>query len=285
MAATDVLGSGTGFFNATVFNLTVDGTFTASGSSPTVIENLLVTGTAAVDGVTRLEATEVKSTLLVDGSSTLLGAAQLQSTLAVAGASTLTGAAELKSTLLVDGASTLTGATELKSTLLVDGTSVLTGGTTASTIGATSVTFNSGTQTALAVYNEGVFTPTLVLATPGGTPFVFTVQTGTFTRIGNRVFVQGQMSWSQKDNGTGVLTITGLPYTANAAALLQIVGPVGGTSIGLSAQTTSASTTLQVWNTGVTGAPGYNQATSTNIPATLPGTMDFSGSYLTTQSP
>ena len=149
----------------------------------------------------------------------------------------------------------------------------------------TSVTFSSNTTTALSSYVEGTFTPTLVLATPGTTSFVFTTQAGTFTRIGNRVFVQAQLTWSTKDNGTGVVTMTGLPYPANASALLQVTGAITGSTIGLSAQTTNNSTTLQIWATGVVGAPGYNQATNVHINATPPSTLDISGSYLTTAAP
>ena len=72
----------------------------------------------------------------------------------------------------------------------------------------TSVNFGG---TSLSVYAEGTFTPTLVGGTVAGTTS-YTVQVGTYTRIGNTVTVFMDIEASGA-TGTGNATIAGLPFT------------------------------------------------------------------------
>lgn len=72
----------------------------------------------------------------------------------------------------------------------------------------TSITFGSGT--ALSVYAEGTFTPTVDGAVSGTT--TYTTQVGAYTRIGNIVYVQAFITISAA-TGTGALRIGALPFT------------------------------------------------------------------------
>jgi hypothetical protein len=63
----------------------------------------------------------------------------------------------------------------------------------------------------LGAFEEGTFTPTLFGATAAGTT-TYTIQDGSYTRIGNRVFGNGRVIWSNA-TGTGSARIGGLPFT------------------------------------------------------------------------
>lgn len=69
-------------------------------------------------------------------------------------------------------------------------------------------------------YDEGVFTPTIVGNTTSGTA-TYSVQTGRFTRIGNRVFFDIGISWSGH-TGTGSMRIGGLPVTPNTSTTSSV---------------------------------------------------------------
>lgn len=73
----------------------------------------------------------------------------------------------------------------------------------------TSVTFGSGT--ALSVYAEGTFTPTVVGQAVAGTT-TYTVQNGYYTKVGNVVFVWALVAGSGA-TGTGNALFGALPFT------------------------------------------------------------------------
>ena len=86
-------------------------------------------------------------------------------------------------------------------------------------------------------YSQGTWTPTL-----GGTA-TYTVQTGTYTRIGNLVFIQGEITVNLIGTGSQQ-TISGLPFNVVttgvavvdgwvllATALTTVVGSISGSSI------------------------------------------------------
>jgi hypothetical protein len=62
-------------------------------------------------------------------------------------------------------------------------------------------------------YEEGTFTPTVVGVTTAGTA-TYSIQVGTYTRIGNRVLFQAYVSWTLH-TGTGNMRISGLPFNSN----------------------------------------------------------------------
>jgi len=80
---------------------------------------------------------------------------------------------------------------------------------TSDAAGATSELFDD--------YEEGSFTPTITSA--GTAPTVtYSSQTGTYTKVGNRVHVDIYISTSAYTAGTGNFRIAGLPFTAASGA-------------------------------------------------------------------
>jgi len=69
----------------------------------------------------------------------------------------------------------------------------------------------SASTTTLDYYQRGSFTPVIVGVTTPGTG-TYSTQSGYYTRIGNRVDFTLNIAWSAH-TGTGVMRITGLPYT------------------------------------------------------------------------
>jgi hypothetical protein len=65
--------------------------------------------------------------------------------------------------------------------------------------------------TALDYYQRGTFTPTVKGATTAGVG-TYTLQSGSYTRIGNRVMFECQVAWTAH-TGTGSLVLDGLPFT------------------------------------------------------------------------
>lgn len=118
-------------------------------------------------------------------------------------------------------------------------TGVPTAGALAIWSGAGTVTFNAGYGTAdlvltsgaqsvagvktftdgisfgnetLTIYNEGTWTPALLFG-GASTGITYGTQTGTYTRIGNRVWVHCTIVLTSKGSATGSASISGLPYT------------------------------------------------------------------------
>jgi hypothetical protein len=81
-------------------------------------------------------------------------------------------------------------------------------------VGATSIQFGSGSV--LSAYEEGTWTPVLTFATPGDLSVTYTTQAGTYTKIGNKVFINFFVVTSSFTYTTsaGGLRITGLPFTS-----------------------------------------------------------------------
>jgi hypothetical protein len=68
-------------------------------------------------------------------------------------------------------------------------------------------------------YEEGTFTPVLSSSATPPTVASYTTQYGSYTKIGNRVFVTVNILANVTNAGTGFPVITGLPYAANANCL------------------------------------------------------------------
>jgi hypothetical protein len=84
-------------------------------------------------------------------------------------------------------------------------------------------------------YEEGTFTPTLQGSTGNPTP-TYTAQVGTYTRIGNVVYVWIQVYTSAVSGGTGDLRIGDLPFSTNASYGARFI--VTCTRVDFSATTT-----------------------------------------------
>ena len=63
-------------------------------------------------------------------------------------------------------------------------------------------------------YEEGSFTPTLEGVTTAGSG-TYTVQVGSYTKVGNMVHVQGYLSWTNH-TGTGDIALANLPFTSDS---------------------------------------------------------------------
>jgi len=68
-------------------------------------------------------------------------------------------------------------------------------------------------------YEVGTFTPVFGAQTVDPTVSSYSTQYGSYTRIGNRVFITVNLLANLSSAGTGAPTIKGLPYAANASCL------------------------------------------------------------------
>lgn len=69
-------------------------------------------------------------------------------------------------------------------------------------------------------YEEGTFTPVVSGGTTAGAG-TYSTQTGSYTKIGNRVLFELELNWSAH-TGTGVLNVTGLPFTLTNVASFSV---------------------------------------------------------------
>jgi hypothetical protein len=81
----------------------------------------------------------------------------------------------------------------------------------------TGISFDSGSDT-LSSYVQGTFTPTVSNSGSAPTGVTYTTQTGTYTRIGNRVVCNFFVTMSGYTAGTGNWQGASLPYTSNSTA-------------------------------------------------------------------
>lgn len=97
------------------------------------------------------------------------------------------------------------------------------GGATPSTSGA-GITFPA-TQSAstdantLDDYEEGTWTPFMQAGGSPATGVTYTTQAGTYVKIGQFVYVQLMLSWTNKGTASGVWQIGGLPFATPSAGV------------------------------------------------------------------
>lgn len=127
-------------------------------------------------------------------------------------------------------------------------------------------------------YEEGTWTPSIAGATTAGTA-TYSFQGGRYTKIGNRVFVDGYISWSSH-TGTGDMLISGLPFNVSSVAFYSsgCIGDVNAISI-------NASNTLTL--TAVTNASQilFRQlpvggGSSSTVPVDAQANISFSLCYI-----
>jgi len=89
--------------------------------------------------------------------------------------------------------------------------------------------FGSGLSQ-LTAYEEGTFTPTLLGITTAGTGWAYSLQVGSYTRVGRMVFVSGRVSLSAvSGDATGQIAIGGLPFTVKNSNNFQAPGSLART--------------------------------------------------------
>ncbi len=128
-------------------------------------------------------------------------------------------------------------------------------------------------------YEEGTWTPVLSDGTNNATS---SVNTARYTKIGNKVFIQGRLTTSSLGSVTGSVRITGLPFTsANVSQLFGGIYALLGSGLAITAgqningyvQTNNSYIVLTLWDTtdGVTNMQ--------HTEWTADGSIMFVGSY------
>lgn len=95
---------------------------------------------------------------------------------------------------------------------------------------AVTITRMSLSTANLSDYSTGTWTPTITFTTPGDLNVVYSVRTGTYTKIGRMVHAAYRISTSTFTHTTavGVLNMTGLPFTAGSFAQYTTATLLGG---------------------------------------------------------
>ena len=131
------------------------------------------------------------------------------------------------------------------------------------------IQFNGDTAAANALddYEEGTWTMGITFG-GGSTGNVYVVNTGTYTKIGRQVTVNGQIGLSTKGSSTGVASLSGLPFTVgNATAPFFASASIWFNNVNFAGQfqsrTEVATTNLQLWQTSILGV--ISQLNDTNF--------------------
>lgn len=122
-------------------------------------------------------------------------------------------------------------------------------------------------------YEEGVWTP-VVYGTSSAGVGTYSYQSGTYTKIGRLVFINGAIGWTAH-TGTGNLRMSGLPFAADVT-VSNIIGLQGAllttATTGYSFLGSCYSTNVYMYQTGLTGP--YSEIA---VPGT--GQLDFTGVF------
>jgi hypothetical protein len=137
-----------------------------------------------------------------------------------------------------------------------------------------SATPGTGTSELLADYEEGDWTPVLTFQTPGDLSVAYLVQVGSYTKIGNRVVLQGfiVLSAFTYTTASGYLRINGIPFNGSSSSGRQNYGSLvfgGITKAGYTDFVTSIEpavpSSVLVYCSGSAVAPDFISAT--NMPS------------------
>jgi hypothetical protein len=123
---------------------------------------------------------------------------------------------------------------------------------------------------------SGTFSPAIAGTTVAGTPTYNVPVSGSYTKIGNRVFYTISLDWSAIAGGTGNLQITGLPYTASSA------GPNSPAFVAANSITVTGQVYMAPIGGTTTALLLYNSnGTVGSLPIDTAGAISVSGSYAT----
>lgn len=70
-------------------------------------------------------------------------------------------------------------------------------------------------------YEKGTWTPSIAGSGTAGTP-TYVTRVGSYTKIGNRVYFECYVTWTNITGATGGLIMTGLPFTSGATYLRAV---------------------------------------------------------------
>lgn len=134
---------------------------------------------------------------------------------------------------------------------------------------------------ASAIQEQGTFTPTARGTGTTGT-FTYTAQSGSWQRVGNRVFFSINIGWSATTGTGGIrIKLNDIPYlpagAQQVACAIRVDGLVVGAGKQLQAYTTTTNNEIIIEAADPTGAATADVAMDTAI-----GQMMIAGSFLTT---
>lgn len=228
------------------------------GQGSSVFANLTVDGTLSVSGAT------------------VLGVLAVGSTLSVSGATVLTGP------LTVNNQATLNALTVVGTTTL-SGTVVLGNGQ----LVFPAVQNPSAGANTLDDYEEGTWTPTVTFATPGDLNVVYSVRVGQYVKIGRQIYVTYRVDTTTFTHTTasGIIIVTGLPFSVPAGAVNGAVGPLIGGRCVLTVNYTYTATRaaegtaqLELWQCSNNGSSAAQMAVA-NFPTATNHFVWGSASY------
>jgi hypothetical protein len=143
----------------------------------------------------------------------------------------------------------------------------------------------STTQDALNYYDVGIFSPTIEGATISGTGWGYSLQAGSYTRIGNKVFVEGRVTLSALSvDATGQIKIGSLPFPIPNSNNNRSVANVIISALATSVVTTTGN--AQIGSSGIllliktAASTGYSTLSLANLTSTT--SFEFSFTYTTT---
>jgi hypothetical protein len=185
--------------------------------------------------------------------------------------------------ITLNGSGTITGVSSLATALVnpIVTTTMGVGNATPAVSGA-GITFPaavsaSSNANTLDDYEEGAWSPTMVGSTVAGTT-TYSVQSATYTKIGNVVTIQGYVTWTNA-TGTGNIKLGNLPFTANSTYYCHIL--VNTNNI-----TLTASNTCNLMETDLNGNEAFiyqspvGGGTLTAVAMDTSGALYFGGSYV-----
>ena len=167
--------------------------------------------------------------------------------------------------VLSDGDGTIGLSTTFNSSIALNGAVPQSG---------TGITFpasqnSSSNANTLDDYEEGTFTPTCTLTTPGTSSTGS--QVGVYTKIGNLVTATGRLTFT-KGTGSGDLVLGGLPFTSINTATYQTTGALSLDTFGVTGKI------YQIILVNNTTVPNLNSITQAGGAAAAAGATDFGAS-------
>jgi hypothetical protein len=114
-------------------------------------------------------------------------------------------------------------------------------------------------------YEEGTWTPALDF---GGASvgITYTTQSGTYTKVGRKVFVGGRVTLSNKGSSAGNVSLSGLPFTSSGLFSVAIGTYLNMASLtdGMVGFVNASATTLQIRTGGAASSLNITDANFTN---------------------
>jgi len=171
-------------------------------------------------GITSVTSVSIGNTEVISSARQLKNIASLDATTTAAIGSAVASAPNTFTTLNVTGISTFTNGPVLVGTATSNASGAKLQTSDGLTFPVSQVA--SADANTLDDYEEGTFTPTVIGSSTAGTAS-YTVQVGSYTKIGQQVTVQLNVVYSG-GTGTGNLNISGLPFTCANVANRFFVG-------------------------------------------------------------